>query len=256
MNKQLEVKLKKIVGQIHRVNVLDEQGCTSEVRQIITDNGSYLLKSSFEEKYREWLINEAQVLEKLNNSNQIPVPIYYGIIEERDSSHLIMSFENGITLSSALKKAKNKTEKKSLIRSFGHLLYCLHETNIIESLNRKNDWLVEQLIKAENYVESGQTEGSLELLQQLKLNKPLSLEQTMIHGDCTTDNVLVLDGEVRLFIDVAGMTVGDPRYDESLAISSFVNNEEYKSAFYEGYKRYKVSNEEFQYFDEGLYEFF
>ncbi len=64
------------------------------------------------------------------------------------------------------------------------------------------------------------------------------------------------NGEVCLFIDVAGMTVGDPRYDESLAIRNFVNSEEDKRAFYEGYKRYKLSKEEFKYFNEGLYEFF
>ncbi|PUB13932.1 hypothetical protein [Paenisporosarcina sp. OV554] len=44
-------------------------------------------------------------------------------------------------------------------------------------------------------------------------------------------------------------------YDESLAISRFVNNDENKKAFFEDYKRYNVSKEEFQYFDEGLYEF-
>ena len=78
----------------------------------------------------------------------------------------------------------------------------------------------------------------------------------MIHGDCTTDNVFVMDGEIKLFIDVAGMTIGDPRYDVSLAIRKFVDNPELLNAFYEGYTRYRVSKDEFQYFDEGLYEFF
>ncbi|MBU9711917.1 aminoglycoside phosphotransferase family protein [Evansella tamaricis] len=252
MNKQIE----EIVGKTQKVNRLDEQGCTSEVSQIITDKGCYLLKSSFEGKYREWLMNEGQVLEKLNHNNQIPVPKYYGFIEERDSSHLIMSFEDGITLTSALNNTMDITEKNSLIRSFGHLLNCLHETQTIESLNHKNDWLTEQLRKAEFYVKSDQTEGSWKQLQKLMLNKPLPVQQVMIHGDCTTDNVLVVNGEVRLFIDVAGMTIGDPRYDESLAIRSFMGNEVYINAFYEGYKRYKVSKEEFQYFDKGLYEFF
>jgi len=75
----------------------------------------------------------------------------------------------------------------------------------------------------------------------------------MIHGDCTTDNVLVVNGKVQILIDVSGLTVGDPRYDESLAISNFIDNLDYLNAFYEGYKRYKVSREEFEYFDHGLY---
>lgn len=256
MNLVLEEKVKEIVGDIISVNMLAEQGCTSEVSQIITKNGSYLIKSSFNKKYREWLKQEAVVLEKINELNLIQVPKYYGFIEEIDSSHLIMSFENGITLTSALKNAKNNVEKISLIRSFGQLLCQLHKTQIPTSFDSSTNWLDEQLSKAKYYVESGQTKSSSQLLETLKSNKPLSVKQTFIHGDCTTDNVLVVDGEVRVFIDVSGMTVGDPRYDESLAIRNFVNNDVFKEAFYEGYKRYKVTKDEFKYFDEGLYEFF
>jgi aminoglycoside 3'-phosphotransferase-2 len=256
MNTQLRENIERIIGEINKVNILAEQGCTSEVIQINTDGGSYLIKSSFKEKYREWLKAEAMVLKKLNNKKQIRVPNYYGYIEDNESSHLIMSFENGITLTSALKQAKNIEDKKALIRSFGDFLYQLHETDTIDLQSQKIDWLDKQLVKAESYVKHGQTEGSLQLLEKLKLNKPLPVKQTIIHGDCTTDNVLVIDGEVRIFIDVSGMTVGDPRYDESLAIRSFINNDEYRKSFYEGYTRYRVSMNEFQYFDEGLYEFF
>jgi aminoglycoside 3'-phosphotransferase-2 len=256
MDQQLLKDVEDIIGPIRRINVLDDQGCTSEVLQIFTDDSSYLLKSSFKEKYREWLKAEAQVLESLNNKNLIRVPNYYGFFETMHSSHIIMSFENGITLTYALKKAKKLAEKKLLIRSFGQILNQLHETNTIESLNHKNDWLEQQLIKAEYYLKSGESDGGIQLLEKLKSNKPLPVPRTLIHGDCTTDNVLVVKGEVRVFIDLAGMTVGDPRYDESLAIRSFVDNDELIKAFYEGYKRYKVSKEEFQYFDEGLYEFF
>ncbi|SET74693.1 aminoglycoside 3'-phosphotransferase-2 [Salinibacillus kushneri] len=256
MNTQLIKKVEEIIGVTKTIIMLDEQGCTSEVQKIITDNGCYLLKSSFEKRYIEWLKDEALVLKKLNNKKQIPVPEFYGFIEEKRGSHLIMSFEDGITLTSALEQAKSTTEKKSLIRSFGHFLQQFHEIDPIDSFTHNIDWLDHQLVKAESYLEHGQTKGSLQLLEKLKLNKPLPVEQTVIHGDCTTENVLVINGEVRLFIDVAGMTIGDPRYDESLAIRSFVNNEEYRRAFYDGYKRYKVSKEEFQYFDQGLYEFF
>ncbi|MDP4552308.1 aminoglycoside phosphotransferase family protein [Alkalihalobacillus macyae] len=169
-----------------------------------------------------------------------------------------MSFEIGLTLTTALKKARNQHEKCTLIKSFGKLVCGLHETNPVGSLHSEKDWICEQLSKAERYLESGNTDGDLELLQKLKLNLPSRVQQTMIHGDCTTDNVMVLDGdgEVRLFIDVAGMTIGDPRYDESLAIRKWINNEEYITAFYEGYIRYRVTKQEFEYFKEGLYEFF
>lgn len=255
MDDQLRQKIEEIVGEISQVLLLAEQGCTSEVRKITTKEGSYIVKSSVKEKYREWLKAEARVLESLNGQNSIRVPTYYGFIEEQDSSHLIMSFEEGITLTTALKEAGDLQEKKRLLRSFGQFLQQLHEMKTIESLNHTNNWLDHQLVRADRYVRSNQTGGTAQLLEELLANKPQPVNQTMIHGDCTPDNVLVVEGEVSLFIDISGMTVGDPRYDESLAIGRF-NHDEFKQAFYEGYTRYKVTKEEYRYFDEGLYEFF
>ncbi|MCU9614531.1 aminoglycoside phosphotransferase family protein [Caldibacillus lycopersici] len=256
MNDSLRGKIEEIIGKINTVDLLVEQGCTSEVRKIETIKGLYLLKSAFKEKYRMWLKEEARILENINIEKQIPVPDYYGFIEDDNSSNLIVSFENGTTLTTALREAKSLTERKSLIKSFGLFLHQFHEKEPIKVLEQKNDWLERQLVKAQYYVENGQTEGSKELLNQLIARKPFSVKQTMIHGDCTTDNVLVKNGEVKLFIDIAGMTVGDPRYDISLAISDFVDDPELLNTFYDGYIRYRVSSEEFHYFNDGLYEFF
>ncbi|OIU71662.1 phosphotransferase family protein [Rossellomorea aquimaris] len=256
MNHILQGKIEEVIGSIHKTIVLDEQGWTSEVRRIFTSDRSYLLKSSYKEKYRTWLKEEAQVLKKLNKKTVISVPVYFGFIEEKDSDHLIMSFEDGMSLTAALSKAASDTERKSLIWSFGQFLHRFHEKEPLEILKGEGDWLEGQLVKAQHHAENGQCDGSLPLLEHLKTNKPAPVIHTMIHGDCTTDNVMVIDGDVQLFIDVAGMTVGDPRYDESLAIRKFMNNPEYVTAFYEGYTRYRVNMEEFHYFDEGLYEFF
>jgi aminoglycoside phosphotransferase len=243
--------LGNIVGEIIDIEKLPEQGCTSEVSRIVTKSGTYLLKSAFKEKYRDWLRAEAKMLMSLGR--EIPVPTYKGFIEEDETSHLIMSFEKGITLTAALREALTLSEKERLVGSFGCFIQKLHEQYPYSK--RDGDWLDTQLIKAQLYVETGQSEGSLELLEQLKSCKPQNVKQTMIHGDCTTDNVLVIDGEVQMFIDVAGMTVGDPRYDEALAIRKLRHHPELLAAFYKGYTRYRVSKEEFQYF-EGLYEFF
>ncbi|WP_400247471.1 phosphotransferase [Niallia sp. JL1B1071] len=256
MDKLLKMQLESLIGSISTIDRLEEQGGTSIVHQVITKSGTYLLKSSFKEKYREWLQAEAIVLEKLVSQSIIPVPHYYGFLEEQNSSHLIMSFEQGITLTTALAQAKTDTAKLPLIKSLGQLLHKLHSTEIKEPFHHSDEWLSERLQKAEYYVRNGWTEGSNELLTLLVKNKPLKVKQTIIHGDCTTDNVLVVNGTVTKFIDVAGMTVGDPRYDEALAIRSFVHDKKLKNAFYEGYKHYKITLDEFRYFDEGLYEFF
>ncbi|MNW19832.1 hypothetical protein D3C71_2199820 [compost metagenome] len=65
----------------------------------------------------------------------------------------------------------------------------------------------------------------------------------------------MFDGEVQMFINVSGMTVGYPRYDETLAIRRFHDEPVYIRTFYESYIHYKVPKEEIEYF-KGLYEFF
>ncbi|WP_276733790.1 aminoglycoside phosphotransferase family protein [Bacillus sp. (in: firmicutes)] len=256
MDKWLKAELERKFGAIKHMSLLDEQGGTSTVRKIVTSKGAFLLKSSSQQRYREWLRREALVLQKLTETHRLPVPVYYGFIQEQHSSHIAMSFEDGITLTSALRKAKGDIEKKKLIKSFGQFLQRLHETELVPGLQPEIDWLDLQIKRAGEYVEKGQAEGSAELLKELDQHRPVPVQQTMIHGDCTTDNVLVKDGEVYLFIDAAGISAGDPRYDESLAIRNFVTNEAFLNAFYEGYCRYRVSKQEFEYFNGGLYEFF
>src|SRR6478609_3734535 len=78
-----------------------------------------------------------------------------------------------------------------------------------------------------------------------------------IHGDYTIDNVLVHDGRITAVIDWSGGTWGDARYDMALAVrfedGIFTGKE--RSAFFNGYGK-GISQHEFCYFAEGLYEFF
>ena len=241
------------LGEVVTIQTLPNQGATSTVYKLHTTTGNYLLKSATKEKYREWLATEAEILKNPKSTN-LPVPTFYTFIEENESSHLIMSFEKGIILTNALAQASTQQEKINLIKGFGQFLHRFHERAPI--LFIEDDWLERQFEKAEKYIKNVQTSGTMELLKELKKNKPSPIKQTMIHGDCTTDNVLVVDGKVSLFIDVAGMIVGDPRYDIALATRSIKNDKQLLAAFYEGYQRYKLSEAEFQYFDEGLYKFF
>jgi len=248
-------EFEKITGQIEDVQLLAQQGWTSEVRKVIAKNGTYLLKSSFKEKYRAWLKKEVEIL-KILLASELAVPKYYGYLEESHQNHLLMSFEQGVSLTTALQEAATEKEKQALARSFGQFLHELHEQSPILTLQHEGNWLEQQLIQAQHYAENGQCDGDLHLLAQLKANKPLPVKQTMIHGDCTTDNVLVVGGKVQLFIDVAGMTIGDPRYDEALAIRKLKKHPDLIDTFYEGYERNRMSDKEFVYFNDGLYEFF
>jgi hypothetical protein len=50
------------------------------------------------------------VLKKLNKKTVISLPEFYGFIEEKDCDHLIMSFEDGMSLTTALTKAASDTK--------------------------------------------------------------------------------------------------------------------------------------------------
>lgn len=113
-----------------------------------------------------------------------------------------------------------------------------------------------QLNKAAYNLKNYEVDGNQQLLESLLVNKPDDIPQTLIHGDCTIDNVLVTNNQVHTFIDLSETAFGDPRYDVALAIRSFLYDEALLNAFYEGYKLNQISKEEFDYFDGGLYEFF
>lgn len=83
--------------------------------------------------------------------------------------------------------------------------------------------------------------------------------QTFIHGDFTIDNVLVSNAVVTGIIDWAGGVYGDPRYDVSLAIRPKLNAFETGrdiQIFFEGYGQKIIDEEDYNYFANGLYEFF
>ncbi|WP_151736825.1 phosphotransferase [Paenibacillus tengchongensis] len=261
MNTALANYIETLLGRIITEELTAEQGCTSEVRSLVTEEGSFILKSATKDKYRVWLREEALVLEQLNREpltqeQRVSVPKFHGFFEEQNGSHLLMSKEEGVTLTVALQEATSIPERQRLLRSFGNFLHRFHERVPDAALEHGQDWLESQLARARRYVEMGQTGAGMELLEQLESGRPDPVQKAMIHGDCTTDNVFVQDGEVKLIIDVAGMTVGDSRYDVALAIREFADCPELLEAFFGGYTRCRLSQEELQYFDKGLYEFF
>lgn len=75
----------------------------------------------------------------------------------------------------------------------------------------------------------------------------------------TIDNVLVNKGRIVGVIDWSGAAFGDPRYDVALAIRPKYNafdNEKDKKIFFEGYGKLKITDDEYNYFEDGIYNFF
>lgn len=253
MNISIKQRIEQQVGLIHSIHPVAEQVGTAVVYYVKTLNGTYILKQASLPRYREWLAQEATVMQTFK-SQHIIIPTYIDYMEDEQQDYLLMSYIAGETLTAALANA-SELQRLELIRASGRFLRQLH-TRETSSTHSSKDWLDKQLLQADHYIKQGWTNGSRELLNALSTKQPEPVPTTRIHGDCTTDNLLVRDNAIVAFIDLAGMTVGDPRYDEALATRSFRTDIKMLDAFYFGYGFSPISEETFRYFDDGLYEFY
>ncbi|MHC8520675.1 hypothetical protein ACPJHQ_04545 [Rossellomorea sp. H39__3] len=48
-------KIERLAGPIRQHKLLEEQGCTSEVSQVETEEGTFILKKASQPRYRDWL---------------------------------------------------------------------------------------------------------------------------------------------------------------------------------------------------------
>jgi len=115
------------------------------------------------------------------------------------------------------------------------------------------------LNKAEYKLTHFAVDGSEERLKRLKEVRPKPIDNTLIHGDFTIDNVLVNECNIVGVIDWSGATYGDPRYDVALAIRPKYNafdNDRDKEIFFKAYGKLRITDEEYNYFEDGLYSFF
>ena len=256
IHKALPKQFETIIGNIQKVSYPARQGATSEVVFLHTDQGKYVCKRSSLPQYKTWLLEEAKVMKELNTNTSLPIPTFYDYMEDEGNSYLLMSMEEGVPLREALLAVKTNEEQVKLIQSFGEKLKKLHETSLPPEWQHQISWLDIQLKKAAYNLQHYEVDGNPQLLDSLLEHKPRAIPQTLIHGDCTIDNVLVADNSVETFIDLSGVAYGDPRYDVALAIRSFIYDKSLLNAFYKGYTLLRLSKEEFDYFDGGLYEFF
>lgn len=143
--------------------------------------------------------------------------------------------------------------------NFGTVLYQIHATPCPEELKYEPSWLEEMLTQAAFNLDHYEVDGTQDLLGKIKTITLPVTKQTLIHGDFTIDNVLVCDGLITGVIDWSGGAYGDPRYDMSIAIRPKPNvfeSERDKEIFFEGYRGKIITDDVYDYFVNGLYEFF
>ncbi|WP_108671042.1 phosphotransferase family protein [Peribacillus acanthi] len=235
------------------------QGWTSDVAIVNSKKGTFALKRTKKEKYNQWFIKELEVLKELAIHTDLPIPKVYLTHMENEQVWAVLEYFKGVTLREALVSARNESIRKELIYQFGVTLKKIHSTSCPKSLILTSDWLETKLIEAKHNLITYGTEGTPELLDKLVKNRPAPIQPCLVHGDFTIDNVLVVNQKIVAIIDWSGGGYGDPRYDVSLAVrqkDGIFDHEKDSSAFYSGYGEKLISEEEYDYFENGLYNFF
>lgn len=252
--------MKEYLKHIYSIR-FPRQGYTSDVGLIDSERGSYALKRTKEELYGSWLKREISVLNCLTKETDLSIPKVkkFVVQEEKTQCWALIEFLEGETLRTALKNEKNREKRHEIIFNFGKILSQIHSTPCPKELINDQYWIDQMLIQAEDNLNNYKVDGTDELLDRIKRNKPNNYKQTLIHGDFTIDNVLVEGGKITGVIDWGAAAYGDPRYDVSLAIRPKPNifeDEIDKEIFFKGYGEKIIDQKVYEYFVNGLYEFF
>ena len=256
---EIPKEIVEYVGGVINIH-FPRQGHTSNVGILNSKKGTFVLKRTKGNPFCTWLSKEAWVLKNLAAS-ALPAPRLYYFIEQplQNQSWALMAYLEGDTVRSALEKEDNAENRHEILFNFGKVLSAIHSTPCPKELVKDTLWIDDMLGQAEFNLKNYKVDGTPELLNELKRKKPKMIQQTFIHGDFTIDNVLVHNRRISGIIDWSAGAWGDPRYDVALAVRPkprAFETEIDKQIFYEGYGVKLLDENEYNYFKNGLYEFF
>jgi len=256
---EIPLEIKSFLATIDSIK-FPRQGYTSDVIILEANEEKYVLKRTKGEFNCSLLKKENSNLDILVRQTKISVPKVHIFAEKKTSeSWLLMECLQGETIRSALFNEKSKEKREEILFNFGRCLSEIHHTYCPPALKHETNWLNQMLYQAEYNFKNFQVDGDQKLLEKI-ITHPLHIErQTLIHGDLTIDNVLVQNGIISGIIDWGNATYGDPRFDLALAIRPKPNafqDEKDKLVFFEGYGENVIENHIYNYYANGLYEFF
>ncbi|MEC5425746.1 phosphotransferase [Virgibacillus sp. C22-A2] len=257
---EIPIEIKQSLNKIISIS-FPRQGYTSNLGIIESDQRTFALKRTKGKLFNSMLKREVSILNSLNNKTELPVPKVKKFIERDNNceSWALLEFIEGETIRMALFNEYDNEKRQEIIFSFGQILSKIHSTPCPEELIMKQPWLEQMLFEAEYNFNNYMVDGTKELLERMIVKKPKEYKQTLIHGDFTIDNVMISNGVITGVIDWSSGAYGDTRYDVSLAIRPKPNafeNERDKEIFFEGYGGKIIGEDDYDYFANGLYEFF
>lgn len=256
---EIPLSIRSYVQNLDSLN-FPRQGYTSDVVFLGNHAQKFVLKRTKGEYNCALLKKEVKNLEELFNQKNFNTPKLHLFVENQPrDSWLLMQRIEGETVRSALTREKNKAKREEILFNFGKVLSQIHKTPCTPSIEPKPTWLKEMLIQAEYNFHHHKVDGNQKMLEKI-ISRPLNIERrTLIHGDFTIDNVLVQGGIISGVIDWGNAAFGDPRYDISLAIRPKPNvfqEDVDRTVFFEGYGEKLIDHHIYDYYVNGLYEFF
>ena len=239
------------------------QGYTSNIAIVGCERGTSVVKHSPGEQFSNWLAQEYRVLQALKNVS-LPLPQPYHHMQRYLSgvqeAWLVMDYLPGNSLREIAETERDQSMKQRILYAVGQALAKLHSYSVPSALlvESQEPWLDRMLKQAQYNLQHYEVDGDAQLLKQLERQRPPMVQPTLIHGDFTVDNVLIVEGKVTGIVDWAWGAVGDPRYDLALIMrpkEGIFQSFEDMQAFLDGYGKTGLSEEEYEYFV-SLYEFF
>ncbi len=246
------------IGAVKQISY-PRQGHTSVVVRVVTRDRSFIIKKTEHALYNDWLSDEYAALRFLAATG-LPVPSAYAFQVQDKSRWLLMDDLNGISVRHYLESSPSPRDREKAIASYGECLKQIHSCKCPVELRREDQaWLDKMLMQARHNLEHHDVDGTEALLQRLDIDRPAPIASTLIHGDYHMNNVLVSNHRVVGVIDWPRAAFGDPRFDIALAIrpkADIFDGERDREIFLESYGRAKITDDEYRYYQEGLYTFF
>jgi aminoglycoside phosphotransferase (APT) family kinase protein len=230
--------------------VFPPQGMTAEVAFV--EPGDVVLKRCVDPLYLDWLRRERVVLAALEGTSVAPRAL--DALDRGTDVWLVMSRLPGISAAHRLRQARAR-DRAALLERIGAFLARLHAVPVPPALREPRPWIARKLDEARANL--GWCDGSPDLLERLRATRPAPVEETLIHGDLTLENVLVDGDRVAGLVDWPAGGPGDPRCDVALALQADADlgiTEMEEAAFFRGFGR-AIDADTRRWFED-LYEFF
>jgi aminoglycoside phosphotransferase (APT) family kinase protein len=188
----LPVEIRAVTGLVLRFSQIP-QSSTCDIAVVEGTQGASVIKRAVHQPFRDWLRREYTVLRALALAG-LPIPRVCTCLEHTTTTgvcHCMLERRAGVG--------------HDLLFAFGQLLAPVHRCPPPCGLPTGDQSSLDGMLRrAAGYLKHYPVDDTPELLAQFEHQCPAPVPATLIHGDYTLDNVLVVQQAVTGLVDWAG----------------------------------------------------